>query len=245
MSKEKDFQSEDTLGDADIGQFDYPIDDAINEMKERRLTEQQEQYKSSNLKIKKVHNIKPKKSKNNQDPPIVVLQESQLPRVKQFYKPKKPLVDVSLLVGDEWLNSSQVARGMDLIQNQFKNCNILTGSPYFKYDRNLFDKNQLYSQSGNHIISANTFFVLNSCGNHWVLLTNYDCDIDIWHFYDSLNGIQYLNSMELILGHIAPMSPETQFQIMYNREVQRQKGSDDCGLFVLAYIYSLCNIFVY
>ena len=72
----------------------------------------------------------------------------------------------------------------------------------------------------------------NSCDNHWVLLTNYDCDIDVWHFYDSLNGGQYLKSMELILGHFGPIFPGTEFQIMYNRDVQRQNGIDDCGLFV-------------
>ena len=30
---------------------------------------------------------------------------------------------------------------------------------------------------------------------------------------------------------------------MYNRDVQRQTGTDDCGLFVLAYIYTLCKLF--
>jgi hypothetical protein len=137
-------------------------------------------------------------------------------------------LEVSLLVGNEWLHSSQVAKSMVLIQEQFPNCNILTGSPYFHYTRESFDKNQLYSKKDDHI---NTFFVLNSC------------DIDVWHFYDSLNGIQYLNSMELILSHFTPMYPGTEFQIMYNRDVQRQIGSDDCGLFALAYIYTICNLF--
>jgi hypothetical protein len=168
----------------------------------------------------------------------------QFPKVQQFYNSnnKKGLLDVSLIVGNEWLNSSQVAKGMSLIQEQFSECNILTGSPYFTYNRKLFDKNLLYSKDGNHIITPNTFFVLNSCGNHWVLLTNYDCDIDVWHFYDSLNGSQYLKSMELILGHFGPIFPGTEFQIMYNRDVQRQNGIDDCGLFVLAYIHTLCKL---
>ena len=29
---------------------------------------------------------------------------------------------------------------------------------------------------------------------------------------------------------------------MYNRDVQRQNGIDDCGLFVLAYIHTLCKL---
>ncbi len=143
----------------------------------------------------------------------------------------------------EWLHSSQVAKGMVLIQEQFPECNILTGSPYFSYTRESFDKNQLYSKKDDHIVTPNTFFVLNSCGNHWVMLTNYGCDIDVWHFYDSLNGSQYLNSMELILSHFTSMYPETEYQILYNRDVQRQIGSDDCGLFALAYIYTICNLF--
>ena len=75
------------------------------------------------------------------------------------------------------------------------------------------------------------------------MLTNYGCDIDVWHFYDSLNGSQYLNSMELILSHFTTMYPGTEYQILYNRDVQRQIGSDDCGLFALAYIYTICNLF--
>ena len=122
---------------------------------------------------------------------IITSKESQLPKVQQFYSSnyKKVLLDVSLIVGNEWLNSSQVA------------------SPY------TFIK----------IITPNTFFVLNSCGNQWVLLTNYDCDIDVWHFYDSLNGSQYLKSMALILGHFGPIFPGTEFQIMYKKFVDPTK----------------------
>ena len=106
-----------------------------------------------------------------------------------------------------WKNRQQLT-----IIYEFSECNILTGSPYFNYKRDSFDKNQLYSIDGNHIITPNTFFVLNSCGNHWVMLTNYDCDIDVWHFYDSLNGNHYLKSIELILGHFAPIYPELNFK---------------------------------
>jgi Ulp1 family protease len=74
-----------------------------------------------------------------------------------------------------------------------------------------------------------------------VLLTNFDGDLDEWHLYDSLNEEGYRKSMSLILGEISHIFPETIHMFLNNRDVQRQEGFNDCGLFALAYMYTLCS----
>ena len=74
-----------------------------------------------------------------------------------------------------------------------------------------------------------------------VLLTNYDGDFDEWYLYDSLNEEGYRKSMSLILGEISQIFPQTNHMFLNNRDVQRQEGINDCGLFALAYMYTLCS----
>jgi len=47
--------------------------------------------------------------------------------------------------------------------------------------------------------------------------------------------------MDLILCQISKMLPGTEFLILTDRDVQRQEGFDNCGLFVLAYMFTLCS----
>ena len=240
-------KTDDTLFDVEKGALDcskqdYPIEDAINEMKEKRLTEKQENYEASKLKIKKTRRNLPKRLNGALDKPVIVLKESKLPKADQQklnfynYNNKTGLLEISLLVANEWLHSSQVAKGMVLIQEQFPDCNTFL--------RVLL----ILTILENHLIKNNFTVIKILLLLHLVrflfsILTNYDCDINVCHFYESLNGSQYLNSMELILSHFAPIYPGTQFQMLYNRDVQRQIGSDDGGLFALAYIYTLYNLF--
>ena len=73
------------------------------------------------------------------------------------------------------------------------------------------------------------------------MVTNYNCDIDDWHLYDSLDGELYRKSMGLIHGQISLIFPETNYVFLTNRSVQRQEGVNDCGLFALAYMYTLVS----
>ena len=47
--------------------------------------------------------------------------------------------------------------------------------------------------------------------------------------------------MDLILCQISKLLPGTDFLILPDRDVQRQEGFDDCILFVLAYMLTLCS----
>ena len=170
-------------------------------------------------------------------------------------------MDVTLLDKTNWLSDSQVSFGMKLIQEQFPHFNILTASPYWNYNANKFSlDNLLIDDKGNHVIKDGTFFILHSLERHWVnlfllfgnidniltyfikvLLTNYDGDLDEWHLYDSLNEEGYRKSISVILGEISKIFPETYHMFLNNRDVQRQEGINDCGLFALAYMYTLCS----
>ena len=74
-----------------------------------------------------------------------------------------------------------------------------------------------------------------------MLLTNYGCELDVWNYYSSLNMSQYRKSMDLILCQISKLLPGTDFLILTDKDVRRQEGFDDCGLFVLAYMLTLCS----
>ena len=53
---------------------------------------------------------------------------------RPFYKEKYEINDVTLLEKNNWMTASQVSFGMKLIQQEFKNCNILTASPFLNYN---------------------------------------------------------------------------------------------------------------
>ena len=47
--------------------------------------------------------------------------------------------------------------------------------------------------------------------------------------------------MDLILCQISKLLPGTDFLILTDRDLQRQERFVDCGLFVLAYMLTLCS----
>ena len=70
--------------------------------------------------------------------------------------------------------ASQVSYGMQLIQEQFQNVNILTASPFLNYNATQFSlDNLLLDTKGNHVIRDRTFFILHSLGHHWVNMFYY------------------------------------------------------------------------
>ena len=72
-------------------------------------------------------------------------------------------------------------------------------------------------------------------------MTNFNCEPNTWHIYDSLFSESYLKSMKYILKTFSEINKEIDFFIILHRDVQRQKGPNDCGLFVLAFLFALCE----
>ena len=140
-----------------------------------------------------------------------------------------------------WLSSSQVAHGMKLINDKFPSFNILYNSPFFPYNQFDFSfKHLLRKESGESVIKENTFFVIN-VSSHWILLTNCGCDTNSWHVYDSLFNSSYLFSLDTMFKAFNQLYQENDVFFVTHRDVIRQSGANDCGLFVLGFIFAICE----
>lgn len=89
-----------------------------------------------------------------------------------------------------------------------------------------------------------TAFIIHA-GNHWVTVTNTNPNCENgsnneWVVYDSLNTESYLKHTRSFFARIKELSPE--FKGSYESvEVVKQEGSNDCGLFSLAYVLAIAN----
>ena len=131
---------------------------------------------------------------------------------------------------------------MKLILDKFPNLNIIYRSPFLNYSDGRFSFDRvIMNQYGEQEVKENTFFILNSRKNHWILMTNFKCEPNVWHVYDSLFNDSYLKSTNIFLNSLHEIESKFDFYIVTHRDVQRQKGPNDCGLFCLANLFSLCN----
>ena len=104
-------------------------------------------------------------------------------------------------------------------------------------------------------------------GSHWFVLTNIDSEQSnlheegyykfddfvfdngpesnsrAWLAYDSLNSVKIENNSELrnMISMLWPPEVRGGYLTIKKVHVQKQEGDNDCGLFALAYIESLCR----
>jgi hypothetical protein len=140
-----------------------------------------------------------------------------------------------------WLASSQVALGMKLIHDLFPSFNILYNAPFFPYNRYDFSfKYLLRQETEENIIKENTFLILN-VSDHWILLTNFGCDSGSWHVYDSLYQSSYVFALNKMFNHFNIIFEDNDVFLVTHRDVLRQTGITDCGLFALGFLFALCS----
>ena len=82
---------------------------------------------------------------------------------------------------------------------------------------------------------SNSLFVAFVGGNYWISLVNVDCEPYNWKVYDSLG---YEN--EALKCSLKKLYPNSDVIWIKKEKVQRQKGSNDCGLFALAFLFCVC-----
>lgn len=83
---------------------------------------------------------------------------------------------------------------------------------------------------------ANSVFIFNACGDHWVTISNVNVDdVDYWHVYDS-----YRYEVDSFRDFFRLIYPERSSVFIRKISVQMQRGLNDCGLFALAFATSLC-----
>ena len=78
--------------------------------------------------------------------------------------------------------------------------------------------------------------VLHSGGNHWLLITTMGCPPGIVKVYDSMVNKLPFQTKEQICALL--VTKETQIELLHI-DLQQQKNSNDCGLFVLAFAAAL------
>ena len=88
--------------------------------------------------------------------------------------------------------------------------------------------------------------ILNAGMNHWITITNYNphyeyknnTGLGLWFVYDSLNNVEfYLNTMKPALKRL---NEDKNRVVIFACDMHKQFGTDDCGLFALAYALSIC-----
>lgn len=83
---------------------------------------------------------------------------------------------------------------------------------------------------------ANSVFIFNACGDHWVTISNVNVDDDeYWHIYDS-----YRYDADSFRDFFRLIYPNRNSVFIRKISVQMQRGQNDCGLFALAFATSLC-----
>ena len=88
-----------------------------------------------------------------------------------------------------------------------------------------------------NIINNSTLLV--DC--HWVTITNINAN-NQWILYDSLNNTNNLNNLKPLFKKIKTAEKNTgRFQLDTFPDISTQTGSDDCGLFALAYAIEVCR----
>ena len=82
--------------------------------------------------------------------------------------------------------------------------------------------------------------ILNTSGQHWICVTNRMCqDRNTVRIYDSLRtGDIAISTKECIAALI---NCQTQYIYLLYPDVEQQKDGSSCGLYALAFAYSLCN----
>ncbi len=79
--------------------------------------------------------------------------------------------------------------------------------------------------------------VVNVCGNHWLALSTIGCQQSAIRIYDSMGGRLPKATLKLVADLLQSGDKAITIEFV---DVQQQRGSNDCGLFALAFIASIC-----
>lgn len=149
--------------------------------------------------------------------------------------------DISSYDADQesWLSDMHIDYVLNSLQNKNQNIKIfLTYETQMSiYINKKFDYN---------FESEKKIILVWHATDHWITLTNIGFESDTYSIeptisifvYDSLNNASYLDSLKPLFK---VMYPNKRIIKIKTIKVVRQLGSNDCGLFALAYVKSLCK----
>lgn len=83
--------------------------------------------------------------------------------------------------------------------------------------------------------------ILNVTNNHWIALSTVGCEVSTIKVFDSsgMGRSKLPNHTLKVIARLMQCN-ERSFTIEF-ADVQQQEGGDDCGLFALAFITTICN----
>ncbi|CAF0949225.1 unnamed protein product [Brachionus calyciflorus] len=193
-----------------------------------------------------------KKQKNNADE---YSQISSIVKVEEVTLSDSNLeienLDNGLFLSEKkWLSSSHIDYGLDFLDGYFNKpfkFKTITYWRTWQIQKLLKETIQVCINPSNDQI-----FVLNANNNHWLILTNIDPTDESekyldefddqnmlfigrkWFIYDSLNDANNVKSTKSIFKFLYP---EQEVHTVNMVQVKSQFGTNDCGLFALAYAY--------
>ena len=133
------------------------------------------------------------------------------------------------LLGNECVSDTHINAAMQLLQEQHHDQNGLC-NPILLSACHSWKSNGL-----NNFIQ-----IINVSKLHWVCVSNYNCFPHTVDVFDSIRGFS-VNSSSL-KNQIAAIlkTPTSSFNINFI-DVQTQMGSNDCGIFAIAFAVALCS----
>lgn len=81
--------------------------------------------------------------------------------------------------------------------------------------------------------------ILNCCNSHWICATNINCKSNEVHIFDSMRTGDIPLSTKEVVASLMKLS-QTYIFLTFP-DVQQQVGGSECGLYSLAFAYSLCS----
>ncbi|CAF0992704.1 unnamed protein product [Brachionus calyciflorus] len=178
-------------------------------------------------------------------------QQFQEKKQQQFIQDNEPLNETNnfMLNENAWLSSSHIDHALDFIDSNF---NQLFSDSRINFVRTwevekwVREKKLIHDDP-----NVDQIFILNANNNHWFVLTNinpinqlyfYDSYGQIvnrrWFMYDSTNNQLNSKAISPIFKIIYPDYPNYAVNMV---EVVQQNGSNDCGLFALAFVYAIAS----
>lgn len=138
-----------------------------------------------------------------------------------------------------WLTDDQIDFASEFFKYKYPNTKIYL---VFDFQVDLTHHNVKYDFNRNE----NLIMTISVNRNHWITLTNIDCENNKQttqnkiFIYDSLNNFNYIDSLREFLQKMFP-NGEKSIKIQIVKMKYIQQGWNDCGLFSLAYQYALCE----
>ena len=130
--------------------------------------------------------------------------------------------DKRILANGQWLNDKHISMAQSLIQNQFPKLNGLMSS--------LLQLNKPLPNS------TNALQVINTGRSHWVLISTINCLQGEVRLYNPLYTSLSSETKTIIAQLMCTEKPSVAVHIM---NVSKQAGTQDCGLFAIAFMTSL------